>query len=267
MSKERVYSEKQMNELIELKKAVFKESKYDDEQTITIFKWIKELFYSNLPKAYWKLSLEKLQVDVLIKKVVTEYVENIDNAAKEGLGIMFLGDVGIGKTAMMCEIGKEAIRKGYSVIYTTLETYIDSERLKETDREMELLNWKVWNSDFVLLDEIDKPYIKQGSMWVQTRFIDFIKGVTPYYKVLITAMNASERKLDKKYGREVVSALKRHCKPLPVTGNDYSEKLQKDWRAKLKGEEKFLSAEIVDQAKLYYAAQKKLLKEKYDEVW
>lgn len=265
---ERTYTSHQMTELSALRNKILSAGKLSEEQSLILFKWIKELTYANIPNEYWRLSFDGLKVDMVVKKVVREFIIHLDNAVSEGLGISFLGECGIGKTSMMCEIGKAALRRGYSVVYTTLESYIDSVRNKDKNEELLLLYEKTWNSDFILIDEVDKAYIKQGSDWVVKQFTDLIKGTTPYHKVLVTAMNMSESELESTFGSAVRSAMLRHLKFIPVVGEDFSNNLQKDWMSKLKGVgEGYFDKEIIKQALEWYQAASDLSKKKYDEVW
>lgn len=266
---ERRYSTRQMDELLSIKQNIQAHSKLSSEDALALFKWVKELYYSGIPNAYWNLSLETLQVDVVAKKIVKEYLQHLTNAVREGLGIAFLGSFGVGKTSLMCEIGKAALMSGHSLIYTTLESYIDSIHHKERENdEASLLYDKVWNSQFILIDEVDKAYVRQGSDWVAKQFIDLLKGTAPYHKVVITAMNASKEELKDTFGGAVDSAMVRHLKTIPVAGQDYSPNQQKDWLTKLKeGNGGLWHRSIVQQALHYSEAIQKLTVQLYDEVW
>ena len=89
-------------------------------QCMLIFQYIIHLTEARIPEDYWALSLDNLeQVDPEFTEFVGYYCGRIHRAAKKGLGILFLGSNGIGKTSMMCEIGKEAIVQGYKVRYLT----------------------------------------------------------------------------------------------------------------------------------------------------
>lgn len=263
------YSKAEMKYLLDLRDEILNSKKLNQEKSLILFKWIKELYRSNIPNEYWRNNFSKMDIeDLFVKKAVREFIENLDNARKEGLGLLFLGPTGVGKTAMMAEIGKAGIYHGLSAIYTTLEKYIASINGREKNEDLKILYDRVWNADMIILDEIDKAYKKSGSEWVLLQFTDLIKGTTPYNKIFLAGMNLEEEELRSKYGEAVYSALIRHLKPTPVTGQDYSENLQKNWMDRLKGKSDWIyNKEIVNQALCYAESIKELKIKNYDEVW
>lgn len=262
------YTDSEMRELTKLRDEIF--SKEDLEiDSMTLLKWVIELYRSNIPNEYWKHNFDNLKLDnVLVKKNIKKFISHLDNAFKEGLGIMFYGPNGTGKTTLACEIGKHALFLNKSVYYMELDKYISSVSLKDKDPDMEMIYHRAWYSDMVIIDEIDKAYQKKDSDWTTTQFIKLIKGITAYNKVLITCMNSTEEELKEKYGNSLYSALQRHLKPMPVSGDDYSKNLQKDWNSKLTGDNFGLFSEgIMQQAMKYDEAMLNFKKEEYDEVW
>ena len=90
-----------------------------------IFVYLKELVYARIPKEYWHLRLNNLKLEPPhIKTLFMKYLKNYETAIDKGLALGFIGNNGIGKTFLLCELGKEAIVRGYNVIYVTTQDYI-----------------------------------------------------------------------------------------------------------------------------------------------
>jgi len=179
---------------------------------MVLFRYIKELIKANIPEGYWKLTLADLKVDVLAKRLATAFVQNIDTAKRKGLGIVFWGQNGTGKTSLMCEIGKAAIIHHYDVRYFTLSSYISALYAKE-DAEVESMEY----GDFLLIDELDKF----GGKSVKS-IDEFFRRMSNVGKSLILSTNWDKEELKAGFGESVYSLLLRKCEFTHLTGNDFS---------------------------------------------
>ncbi len=209
------------------------EEKTGDDTPCTcmlIFKYIKELFISAIPRDYWTLELDKLQIKDVYKKVLHTYLDNFETALEKGLGFLFLGPNGSGKTALLAEIGKEAVIDGKVAFYLTTEKYLKAMR-GEPDGELQS---RLSNSNVVLLDEIDKAYFKEGSSFGPKMVEGLVRDCFTNNTILCIATNMDEEGLTEVFGDSMLSMLHRHLKFVPVSGDDYSEKLQEGWMENLK---------------------------------
>jgi len=184
-----------------------------------IFRYIKELVKANIPSDYWKLILESLQIDSAAKEMVGLFIQHIDTAKKKGLGLVLLGSNGTGKTASMCEIGKEAIIQGYDVRYFSLSSYLNS--LFEKD-ELTVKNMEF--GDFLLVDELDK---RGGN--IAKAVDEFLRRMFNLNRSMILATNWDREELIKKLGESVYSLLMRRCEFVEIEGKDFSTELNESF--------------------------------------
>jgi DNA replication protein DnaC len=209
-----------------------------------VFSYIKELVYAKIPRTYWTFKLSNLEIDNSYKKFIQTYLANFDNAIAKALGIIFLGPNGVGKTAMMCEIAKSVIAFGYVPFYTTAQGYIDSTKGFESKIPFHP------DARVILIDEMDKAYIKEGSDYVPKTFEDFLRSSISNGKVVIAASNEDEKGLESLFGESTLSMIKRHLKIIPVSGEDFSKERQDSWLAMLKEKVNWFHPNIVEVANM-----------------
>lgn len=189
-------------------------------------RYLSALVEARIPRDYWALSLDDLtEVDSDYITFVEWYLERLPKAANQGKGILFLGSNGTGKTSMQCAIGKEAVVQGYSVRYFTAQQYIEASK-GNNDLAEDLESAK-----FLLLDEIDKVYMKSGSNYVQKTLEEFLRRRISDGAVVIACTNYAQKEFTSVFGSSTTSMLQRHLKFVGIEGEDYSERLQEKWTA------------------------------------
>lgn len=228
-------------------------------QCMQVFVYLMELVKSKIPQEYWCLSLSDLvSVDETYIKLVKHYTNRMSTAIKKSMGVIFYGANGIGKTSLMCHIGKLAVASGYKVQYFTVQQYIDAVKgdspiVKEyTDCEI------------ILLDEMDKVYAKKGSDYVTKTLEDFIRRSLSSGKVIIACTNNSDMdEFSQMFGDSTVSMLKRHSKFLEIAGEDYSDQLHDSWWEDLDEDYDYFCPEIVEKAEFMHTS----VEAQEDEEW
>ena len=68
-------------------------TKNGDCSCLKIFRYIKRLIFSNIPREYWALTLKDLHVKNTIKRLIIKYLKNFSTAQTRGLGYLFLGNI------------------------------------------------------------------------------------------------------------------------------------------------------------------------------
>lgn len=209
-----------------------------------VFRYVKELVYARIPVAYWTLDWREFEIGASYVSSLQKYFEHFDNAVKQALGFLYLGRNGVGKTAMMCEIGKHAIINGHAVKYFTAQQYVTAMMTRKCERVVEFESAQI-----VLLDEIDKAYMKEGSDFVVKTVEEFLRRSMSEGKIVIAASNSTEEELLAMFGESTVSMIKRHLKLVIVKGKDRSDKLQDSWDDSLKMTYDYFHPSIVKRAK------------------
>jgi len=225
---------------------------------MVVFLYLMELVKAKVPMSYWCLSLDSLKgIDDAYKQIVLFYLGRLEKAIRKSMGLIFFGTNGIGKTSLMCEIGKEAIVRGYVVQYFTVQQYVDAVKGDSPIvREFQ-------DADMILLDEMDKVYIKKGSSYVGKSLEDFLRRSISSGRAVIAGTNFDEETFTNTFGDSTVSMLKRHSKFLEVEGEDYSDTLYNSWEDMLDEDYDFYCDSIVKMATRLH----EFVEERENEAW
>lgn len=213
-------------------------------ECMVVFHYLNGLIEAMIPRDYWWLGIDDMEIGEDYRGICRWYNERMDKAAEHALGILFLGANGIGKTSMQCAIGKEAVVRGYSVKYFTAQQYIEAH--KDNDDPTLLKEYE--SGKFILLDEMDKVYIKVKSNFVTKTLEDFLRRKTAGGAVFIICTNHDENTLTEVFGQSTVSMLRRHLKFVVVKGEDFSEKLQARYDSLLETNRDYYAEQIVSMA-------------------
>jgi DNA replication protein DnaC len=191
-----------------------------------IFRYLSRLTKALIPSDYWALDYDDLQLSDEVRDKTSTFIAHLDRAHKLGLGLIFQGNNGVGKTSVACEIGKAAIVQGFSVRYFTLAAYVDATFAKNED----LIDYYE-QGQFLIIDEVDKCSNK-----IKVMMDNLFRRLFNMRKVVICATNADRDTLDALLGKSIVSLLKRHCMRLIFDGEDYSEVVEDNFESRLLGE-------------------------------
>ncbi len=194
---------------------------------IIVFRFLKELITAGIPSEYWPLDYREFEIDESYKKLVSFFIKHFKAATAKSLGILYMGENGVGKTAMMCEIGKYAVVYGLKVQYFTIEEYVNTIRTGK----VEILD-QFESADVLLVDELGKVYEREGSTFVTNAVESFFRRCVTK-KIVIASTNFNEKELGEYLGDSTLSVIKRHLKMVEVAGSDYSHKLHDRWKASL----------------------------------
>ena len=215
-------------------------------QCMKIFSYIIELVKSKIPQDYWNLSFDDLDIVSNYKKVVQHYIKYLDNAISKGQGLLITGKLrGVGKTSMACEIGKEAIIKRYFVYYNLMQNIVSD---KFTDKQ-EIIN-KIKNSELVIIDELDKVMMKEGSN-LKKQIENFLRDLLHMCKSIILCSNADIDELEKSLNTS--SLIKRYMEIVDISnGTDYSEIRNKQLYSNLEKEINYFTDNMIKAAEQFH---------------
>jgi DNA replication protein DnaC len=201
-----MYTAREMEYLTFLRKSLVEKHKqcggtgfYKGEDCIClkVFRWLKCLYVSRIPKEYWSLNY-----DLSLKNTVTEYFNDFEENYMNGKSWFMYGDFGTGKTTTLCEMGKRFLFSGKRVIYFLLKEYIDS--VFETDT---ILRFKINEADVILIDEADKVYVKKGSDYVLREVEVFLRNKLMNNYPVFFASNVKRSLMKNIYGGDSLQAI------------------------------------------------------------
>lgn len=181
----------------------------------------KNLVNCGVPSRLHDLYLEDLEVEDKIKQYVLGYVEHLDKVYKEGKGIYFFGNNGVGKTTLACMILKECYTYRYTCKRITFMDYVslytrawgDSEVKQEVEEEIN----KIKSREFLCIEEIGKENDTKVAVNVLE---DLLRYREDNSLPTIICTNLSPKAVKERYGNSIYSLMKGNCVPIKVSGED-----------------------------------------------
>ena len=181
----------------------------------------KNLVNCGVPSRLHDLYLEDLEVEDKIKQYVLRYTEHLDKVYKEGKGIYFFGNNGVGKTTLACMILKECYTYRYTCKRITFMDYVslytrawgDSEAKQEVEEEIN----KIKSREFLCIEEIGKENDTKVAVNVLE---DLLRYREDNSLPTIICTNLSPKVIKERYGNSIYSLMKGNCVPIKVTGED-----------------------------------------------
>jgi len=197
-----------------------------------------EMWRSNIPLKYWEKEISDI-TDPRVSDNLGKYVEKMDEAIVNGIGLYLFGTQGTGKTLSACLVLKEAIRRGYRVYFTmlteVLEKYCDG-RYDRVARSA--FQHSIIEADFLVVDDIDKGYISDKSTFIDTAY-DYVfrSRANANLPIIITSNMERDKFGDQEnltFGKSLLSIFDEHLIDVLVSGKDRRKEIQEKLREFLK---------------------------------
>lgn len=179
---------------------------------------------SQMPARFLTRTFENFQVTPETKgaySIAKQYVENFEEHAKRGEGLLFSGTVGTGKTHLAAAIAIELMNRGVPVLFGNIVNLLS--RIKQTysedSRESDSQVISVMSSvDLLIIDDLGK---EKKSDWVDQVLYTIINNRYEDYKPMIITTNCTMAELEEKIGRAGVSRLCEVCRGVKMDTLDY----------------------------------------------
>jgi len=211
-------------ELKALKQKIYAQPKPDAENKKE-FMWKAKLLQADIPQIYWDKVFHNFCNDDRAKAITERYVSMIDEAYDEGMGVLFAGKHGTGKTMLSCIVLKSALKNGYTVRYLDTPKIIDNIMAGFGDRQIkDRLSTIVAGTEFLVIDDFGKEYKGVGDKlapMIQLEFDRILRLRIGKGKVTIGTTNHNSNSIRKAYGDSVCSIFLGHMQLIPVVGEDY----------------------------------------------
>jgi DNA replication protein DnaC len=182
----------------------------------------KKMLSAGILEEFWNLDIDQFKGNEAVTKVVHEYLDNLDNARKQGISIFFYGTNGTGKTFLGVEVLKEALRKGYSAQFTSLggviqaltDGWYDAEKRRRYEE-------RIRDVDFLMIDDVGKEMRVSKNGLTEMVFDNLIRYRSFRNKPMILTTNSDIESVENVYGKSIVSLLYGKFIPIRVVGEDY----------------------------------------------
>lgn len=194
------------------------------------FQLYVEYSYSGIDEEYWDITFDKFESDQVAKEDVVKYCENLDNARQHGLGIIFHGVNGTGKSMLANLILIAAKKKKYTIFFTTFEQLLTIIKNSFDNEYYKHYLEKIKNVDFLCIDELGAEYRnKELDSFPVAQLSSLSKFRRRTNLCTIATTNLDENDFIKIYGPTISSLFSGCSKFIKVNGTDWRSKQSKDW--------------------------------------
>lgn len=193
---------------------------------------------ANIGQDYWEVSFENYEGPENAKKAAIRYLQRLESTKSKGVGMLFTGPNGPGKTTIMMIIAKYLVRARWDVYCTSLGEIVEGiqkswNASEDGDREGSFLQ-RCRGADFLFIDDVGKEHRGQSG-FVQTVFDNLIRFRVQHRKPTSLTTNLTKTELEGTYGESVMSLLEGKLLAVTVTGEDHRKTvLKKDNREAMK---------------------------------
>ena len=135
--------------------------------------------------------------------------------------LLFQGRTGLGKTHLSLAIAREAIQKGYGVVYGSVQNFVtalEKERFgRDGGEDRQDTNQMLLHCDLLILDDLGTELT---TAFTQSALYELINGRLLAGKPTVISTNLLLADLEKRYSPQIVSRLKGEYEVLPFFGED-----------------------------------------------
>lgn len=162
-------------------------------------------------------TVENADEDVAdLMEIVKDYTEHFDEMKKGKRGLIFYGDVGVGKSYAAACIVNRLIDKGIRCKMTSVSAIVSE--MESYKAERQAIIRELDDYDLLVLDDIGA---ERSSDYMQSKMFDIIDARAKSGKPLICTTNLSERDIKKERGlagERIFSRILEMCVPVKVEG-------------------------------------------------
>jgi len=186
------------------------------------FKRIKNLYLSNIPKAYWNKKLNDI-ISKDIRDKIKKYIDKIDYAIDNNLSLLLCGKNSGGKTLILSIILKTLIANyNYSCKYYMLEDILN---FKEID------NGELDDTKIITIDDVGNEHRKEGSDYAVKTLVNIIRRRIKINKLTLLASKYNFEQLKNIYRNDFENIIKNNYMIINIE----EIKTESDIKQKIKG--------------------------------
>ena len=201
---------------------------------LATFESYVEMDDAGIDREYWSLEWSDWRGDELVLGKVKEYVDNIRNAYKHGLGLVLHGGNGVGKTFLSSQILKSAMANGYSARFITLAELTALMRSKiDKPEDEKFYEDNVKNAEFLSIDNMGSEH-RASSSYVPGEFDILARARRRNFFPTLITTNLSRGEFDNIYGPNISSLYSSCSAFLCVEGTDFRKQQGNNYSALLK---------------------------------
>ena len=151
----------------------------------------------------------RTKTEIKIKNKYMKYCKNFEKFKKIGIGILFYGSAGSGKTFLANCIANEVKKAGYPVLYFQLDNYIKEIKDGWDEKEEQILR-VIKDVGLIVID--DWGILKELKDWRYNKIYNLINTITLEKIPLIITTNNALDELDTDDNKRISDRLSAICK-------------------------------------------------------
>lgn len=184
---------------------------------------------ANIPSEYWDMSIKNYfekPENLGVKEIIVKVSKDIRTFNQAGLGLLFYGGPGTGKSFLSVEVLKQALKHGMTGHYDWFPTIIDVFMSKSFDMEPKKMEYnQIFESkDILIIDELGKEtqdnYGFKKSDIARILEINILKKRSNKTTILISNLQGIDE-IKNQYGTYVDSMIRQNFKVINLTGTDF----------------------------------------------
>jgi len=184
-----------------------------------------DLLRMKLPKSYWECTFDGIAEEN--QEIILNYLRKVLSNDINGVGFLFWGDNGRGKTGILSVIGKEFKRNGYQVLFLEAS---DIKRIVMKDIQFDDMV-SIWDRardvTVLLLDDLGKGVMDNTGFGA--RLIDeLIRHRTSENLVTLISTNMTPEQMLMDFKKSTIHSLKSKIIPVQILGDDKREGLKEE---------------------------------------
>lgn len=193
-----------------------------------------QLVKANIGEDYWECDFSNFKGPKEAKEVSIKYLKSLASMKQEGLGILYGGPPGPGKTTLAMIVMKYLVRANWNVVCTSLGEIVEmiQKSWKSDDKDTEDFITHARRADFLFIDDVGKEHRGQSG-FVQTVFDNLIRYRVQHRLPTFITTNLTRGELHGLYGDSLISLLEGKMLTCVVNGADYRRTSLKDRNRKL----------------------------------
>lgn len=143
---------------------------------------------------------------------LSEFINKFNNGIEElldnGWNLLIEGPTGAFKTTTSCLIGKNAIRRGYSVLFIEMQQLRKIWISDKLTPELENSKTKLLDVDLLIIDDFGQEFMSSNSDFQLSELDSLLRERNALQKSIIITTNATPDNLKQRYGERIYSLLK-----------------------------------------------------------
>lgn len=180
---------------------------------------------ANIAVKYRSLTLDQIThpQTTEVRSRIAEYINNLDENLEEGRGIFLYGSTGLAKTSIASIVLIEALKKGKTGYFLTLDALVDLYASGWKDEEAKnRYHELVLETDVLVIDEIGNE-TRTNTNLVGSCLNDVLRRRFNNAQTTIATSNLFFKKIKDVYGDEVYSIFSESVTPYEFKGIDFRQ--------------------------------------------